>query len=104
MLFRQFAIKWYEVDYYRSVRASTFKNRRFYLDKHILPFLGDRYLHEITGDVINEFYAELKRKGYAPKTISSIHKFLSRLLKSSVKKGYIEVHPMEELELSPRSH
>jgi integrase len=98
--FKVFATKWFEVDYYQQVRANTFKTRRFYLEKHVIPFFKDKPLSLITDDDIKEFYAKLKREGYAEKTISTIHKFISTLFKSAFKNG--GSNPMLALDKKPK--
>jgi integrase len=98
VLFHEFAENWFEVDYFQSVRPGTFVNRRYYLEQHILPFFGDKYIQDITGEDVKAFYANEKRAGYAEKSINSYHKFLSRLLKAAVKKGYLKAHPMSDFE------
>jgi len=98
--FEDYARQWFEVDYYQRVRASTFKSRRFYLEKHIIPFFGEKQLSLITSDDIKEFYGKKKREKYASKTISTIHKFLSTLFYSAVEDGYLVEHPMNKMEKS----
>lgn len=85
--FQEFARNWFEVDYYQQVRPNTFKTRRFYLEKHIIPFFNNKPLSLISKDDIKKFYSQLKREGYAQKTINTIHKFLSTLFQSAFEKG-----------------
>ncbi|RBP05318.1 integrase-like protein [Rossellomorea aquimaris] len=54
------------------------------MEKHICPFFGDKYLSDVMTQDIKEFYAKLKRGGYAQKTISSIHKFLSSFFQATI--------------------
>jgi integrase len=98
--FKVYATNWFEVDYYQQVRANTFKTRRFYLEKHVIPFFNDKPLSSITADDIKGFYAQLKRDGYAEKTISTIHKFISTLFKSAFKNG--QSNPMLAIEKKPK--
>jgi integrase len=100
--FQAYAIQWFEGKFYTRVRSNTFKNRRYYLEKHILPFFGDKNLSSITPSDIDNFYAHLKRNGYADKTISTIHKFLNSLFRSAAINGDLTESPMEKLEKKPK--
>ena len=100
--FQEYANNWFEVEYFQKVRPTTFKSGRYYLEKHILPFLGNKSLSSVTTQDIKELYAKIKREGYAPKTISSIHKFLSNLFQSAVENGDLEENPVKAMKNKPK--
>ncbi|MET3697141.1 site-specific recombinase XerD [Bacillus oleivorans] len=100
--FHVYAKNWFEVEYFQKVRPNTFKSRRFYLEKQIIPFFGDKAFSLITVKDIKEFYAQLKRNGYEQKTISSIHKFLSSLFNSAVENGDLGESPMNAMKKKPK--
>ncbi len=100
--FKEYAKKWFEGEYFQNVRVNTFKIRRFYLEKHLVPFFGDKPLSSVTADDVKEFYKKLKVDGYATKTISSLHKFLSTLLQSAVDNGDLEINPMSGIKKKPK--
>ena len=104
VLFREYAENWFEVEYYQKVRATTFKTGRYFLEKHVLPYFGDKILSATTKEEIKDFYAQKKREGYAEKTISSIHKFLSTLFQSAVENGDLKEHPMDAMKKSKPKH
>jgi integrase len=100
--FSDFATNWFEVEYYIKVRANTFKTRRFYLEKHLIPFFKDTPIASISTDDVRNFYAYLKRKEYEPKTISTIHKFLSTLFQAAVERRYLEMSPLKDMKDKPK--
>lgn len=80
------------------VRASTFKSRRFYLENQVIPFFQDRPLSSISAKDIKQFYAYLKKQGYQPKTISTIHKFITTLFQSALENKDLSESPMDGLQ------
>ncbi|MBH9965599.1 tyrosine-type recombinase/integrase [[Bacillus] enclensis] len=102
ILFFEYATKWLEVEYFQKVRPTTFKAGRYFMEKHICPFFGGKYLSDITTQDIKEFYAKLKRDGYAQKTISSIHKFLSSFFQATIENGVLTEHPIKAIKNKPK--
>jgi integrase len=102
MPFSDFATSWFEGEYYLKVRASTFKTRRFYLEKQLIPYFKDTPIAAILTQDVRDFYVHLKKKGYEPKTISTIHKFLSTLFQSAVEKGCIVKSPLKDMKDKPK--
>lgn len=100
--FDQYAENWMNVDYYSRVRPTTFKNGGYYLYSHLIPFFGQKSLHDITGDDIRQLYAGKKREGFSEKTISGMHKFLSALFHAAVEKEVLEGHPMSKIKKKPK--
>lgn len=100
--FSVYATNWFEVEYFQKVRASTFKTRRYYLEKHLIPFFADTPLSSISTKEIKEFYAKLKKDGYKQKTISTIHKFLSTLFQSAVENRDLVESPLKEMKSKPK--
>jgi len=67
-----------------TVAERTEENYRRDLRKHVLPRWGEYPLGGICAGEINARAAELLAAGYAPATVSSLVKLLSRLLTDSV--------------------
>ncbi len=104
--FNEYAKDWFYNEYVLVVTNQTFKVRQVLLEKHIVPYFGDKYIHEITGKEMNEYFAQKRREGYSLSTISSIQNFLFTLFRSAVKKGYLDKHPMrfiKKINVSNRS-
>jgi integrase len=95
--FNQFAKEWFYGEHSHVVTAQTFKVRQVLLDKHIAPYFGDMYLHEITKMEIIGLYNQKKREGYSEGTIMGIQNFLATLFRSAVNTGYIDGNPMSTM-------
>lgn len=76
------------------IKHQTFKARQALLNKHVVPYFGDKYLHEITEQEIAELFAQKDHEGYSKSTIGSVHSLLSTLFRSAVKKGYLDKNPV----------
>ncbi|MBY0124411.1 site-specific integrase [Bacillus sp. S/N-304-OC-R1] len=94
ILFNEYVEDWFYGEYAHVIKYQTFKVRQALLNKHIVPHLGDKYLHEITGQKIVELLAQKDREGYSKSTVGSVHNFLSTLFRSAVKKGYLDKNPI----------
>lgn len=66
-------------------KHSTQKNHRHVLDKHLIPWFGDRAMHEITRQEVQGYVAHLVRQDYAPRSIDHIHDVLSAVLRTAVR-------------------
>lgn len=94
VLFDEYVDEWFYGEHAQVVKHQTFKVRQALLNKHIVPYFGDKYLHEITEQEIAELFAQKDHEGYSKSTIGSVHNFLSTLFRSAVKKGYLEKNPV----------
>lgn len=94
VLFNEYVEEWFYGEHAYVIKHQTFKVRQVLLNKHIVPYFGDKYLHEITEQEIAELIAQKDCEGYSKSTIGSIHTFLSTLFRSAVKKGYLDKNPV----------
>ncbi|MBU9723643.1 MULTISPECIES: tyrosine-type recombinase/integrase [Bacillaceae] len=94
VLFNEYVEDWFYGEHAHVIKLTTFKVRQALLNKHIVPFFGDKYLHEINEQEIAELIAQKDREGYSKSTIGSVHNFLSTLFRSAVKKGYLDKNPV----------
>ncbi|OIJ16205.1 hypothetical protein BKP35_04295 [Anaerobacillus arseniciselenatis] len=94
VLFNEYVEDWFYGEHAHVIKQTTFKVRQALLNKHIVPYFGDKYLHEITEQEIAELIAQKDREGYSKSTIGSVHTFLSTLFRSAVKKGYLDKNPV----------
>lgn len=78
---------------------TTEKETRGYLDRSLLPGLGERPLAKLTPVQIDAFYPRLREAGgakgqpLAPTTVRRIHGILRRALAQGVKWGWIGLNP-----------
>jgi integrase len=99
ILFNEFVKDWFYWEQAHVIKHQTYKVRQALLNKHIVPYFGDKYLHEITEQEIAEFFAQKDHEGYSESTIRSIHSFLSTLFRTAVKKGYLDKNPVRFMNL-----
>jgi len=60
------------------------RDYRYAIDKHLLPFFGNRRLNEITTTLVKSFETKLKRRGYALATVNDYLNVLLMLLHRAV--------------------
>lgn len=83
----------------KDFSPTTVKETRGYIDRSLLPGLGDRPLAKLTPAEIDAFYGRLREAGgvdgkpLAPATVRRIHGILRRALAQGVKWGWIGVNP-----------
>src|SRR5262249_556076 len=80
-------------------KASTQKNHRHILQKHLVPRFGEIALCELTRQRIQAFITELMQADYAPKSIDHIHDVLSAVLRTAVKWGHVPENPAQGVDL-----
>ena len=78
----------YIADYFDDIAAMvsavTARDYRYAIDKHLLPFFGNRRLNEITTTVVKSFQTKLHRSGYALATVNGYLNVLLMLLHRAV--------------------
>ena len=79
-----------------TVAERTEENYRRDLRYHILPRWGESCLSEITTMEINLWVAEKIAAGYAPATVSSLVKLLSRLFTDAVDANLLAANPVRQ--------
>ena len=76
-----------------NVSERTEENYRRELRNHVLPHWGDRQLASITGTEVHAWEGQLHAASYAPTTVTSYVKLLSRLLGDAVDARLIAENP-----------
>ncbi len=97
--FNDYIEDWFYREYSHMIKQQTFKMRQTLLNRHIAPYFGDKYLHEITELQIEELLVQKDREGYSKGTIRSVYNFLSTLFRSAVKKGYLDRNPVRDMNM-----
>ncbi len=96
--FRTVANEWRE-HVLPMYKHSTQKNHRHILDKHLLPWFGDKAIADVTRQEVQMFVSRLAQQGYAPRTIDHLHDVLSAVLRTAVKWGHLSENPTRDVEL-----
>ena len=76
----------------RSLSKNTLKGYKSLLKYNLLPYFGEKYLDEITYEMIVDFMQRMKER-YRPKTASNAVTLLGSILKSAFQEGYIKTNP-----------
>jgi hypothetical protein len=95
MSFREFAEKHWLPTYPRAAgnRATTLREKETHLRVHLVPRLGTVPLHEVRGQVVDRFFAELTAAGLREKSRKNIRATLNKMLVTAVEWGMLEVLP-----------
>lgn len=75
------------------VRTSTYVSYYNVITVHLVPGLGHFYLHKLTPQDIQAFYARKLREGYKPSYINLMHRVLQCALGNAVKWGLLARNP-----------
>lgn len=76
----------------RDLTYSTYKGYRYQLKYNILPYFGEKYIDEITYEMLIDFMTIMKSK-YKPKTASNGVTLVGSIMKYAFFEGYIKYNP-----------
>lgn len=81
-----YLIQWLETTHKPPmVKHSTYTQYRSAINNHLVPSLGQVFLHKLTVQHVQAFYAQKAQEGLKPSTISVIHRILHEALENAVK-------------------
>jgi integrase len=83
----------------RHVEVSTRAGYRSYLDKHFLPFFGDRPMAEILPSFVQDWVTSAVASGLSPTSVRKYHVMLHSVFKRAVRDRVILTNPCESTEL-----
>lgn len=97
---------WFELYSKPNLRETTQEQYTNFLEKHLIPNIGDIPLEELTSLQLQRLYQNLRtsgrvvqnnaeRSGLSPKTVRSIHMVLHSALEQAVKEGLIKKNPTD---------
>ncbi len=78
-----------------TTRAAYVSN----LDKHFLPFFGDRPLAKITSSMVQDWVTTATKAGLTPRSFRKYHTMLHSIFKRAVRDRLIVTNPCEHTEL-----
>jgi len=76
-----------------ALKKSSMRIYSYQLDKHILPTLGELPVRELGVAQIEACLSRLKQQGHASSTLRSVRATFATVLRSAVKRGYVERNP-----------
>jgi integrase len=101
LTFAEFAERWFR-DYLpaRNLKATTVRNYRSSLERHLLRYFGDYALEtlEAEPELVDRFIAAKMREGLAPKTVSNLVIDLGVILKQAVRWRLMRSNPVSDAE------
>jgi integrase len=77
--------QWLENVYKPTVRRSSYEQHRYMSEGHIIPSLGAIYLHQLTPQHLQAFYARKLQEGLKPRSIAVLHAIIHSALENAVK-------------------
>lgn len=90
-------LKDFLIDWLVTVRSSralgTLRLYQYDVDKKIIPFLGHKYLTELSSENVQRTYDSMLANGYSESAVISIHKTLRVSLNHAMKLGLIARNP-----------
>lgn len=85
--------EWFKI-YTVDLQETTRQLYKIYMDKHIIPHLGDLKIKKIMPMQLQEFY-NLKAQTLSGKSVAKLHNFLNRVLKDAYKNRLIKYNPCD---------
>jgi len=97
--FSEYLEDWYETKI--DVSAATLNGYKYLMEHYAVPAFGSLKLHEITPQVLQSFYNDLKEaKRLSPRTIRYTHAVLHQAFEWAVEPGkFLAMNPTERLKL-----
>jgi len=83
----------------RHVEVSTMAGYHSYLDKHFLPFFGERAMAEILPSTVQDWVTSAVASGLSPTSVRKYHVMLHSVFKRAVRDRVILTNPGEGTEL-----
>jgi integrase len=80
---------WLEEVHKPSIRFTTYRGYRIFLNKHILPALGHVQLQKLTPQHVQALYASKLKEGLSAKTVRNMHGLLHKALDNAVRWGIV---------------
>lgn len=93
----EFAEKWWEEYVKARLAKATVHGYALAWNLHVLPYLGQRQLREITPRVIEEWRYQLERKGVGAPTVRKSMTVLQSCLQRAVVWGELQANPAREV-------
>ena len=84
----------------RHVEVSTMAGYRSYLDKHFLPFLGDRPMAEILPSIVQDWVTAAVGSGLSPTSVTKYHVMLHSVFKRAVRDRVVLTNPVSYTHLT----
>ncbi len=95
--------EWMENDVIGNTKVSTYQTYHYQMNSHILPFLGNYYLSQLTPAILKKFILELREKGLANSTVRAIFRLLSAAMRAALEEGLLKKNPCRKIKIHVES-
>ncbi len=92
----QYMREWYKI-YTVNLQETTKQLYKMYMDKHIIPSIGNLKIKKIKPMQIQELYNR-KLETLSGKTVRKLHSFLNRVFKDAVKNRFMKYNPCDGID------
>ena len=93
------ANEWFSAEIEDRVKPNTVNWYRVNKDNHIITYLGNTKIQDVTVEYVQELYDIKLESGLKETTVSYIHRTLRRIFKYAVKKKYVTENVLESPDL-----
>lgn len=80
------------------IKPNTYRNYDVAIRNWIDPYIGNHKLSSLTVNSIENLYSILKQAGFKAGTTNVVHRVLSKAFKDAVRKQYLVINPMTNVE------
>ena len=91
--FRDYALEWLNTHVETACKYSTYKSYQTCLNKHLIPFFGDRALVDIHRRDVKRFIYDKLAEGLASSTVNNARLCLSGIFTAAIEDEIISVNP-----------
>lgn len=88
---------WVEQHGKANLRPSTFSGYKSHIKNHIVPFIGNVQLRNLTPKMLDIMFAQLFEKGFSVSTVRYAHRIIGVALEHARKYRYIEHNPARDI-------
>ena len=96
--FRDYALGVYMATKEQTLSENGRSSYQTYLDKHILPILGDYLITEITPAMLNKMLLDFQKKGYKHSSTIKLYNLLNGILDMAFMDYSIQINPMQRVQ------
>lgn len=94
---REYLEDWVEKHGTANLRPSTFAGYKSHIKNHILPYIGDVQLRNLTPMMLDDMFQQLFAKGLSQSTVRYAHRIIGVAMEHARKYHYIEGNPARDI-------
>ena len=89
MPLRDYLAHWLDAVAAEKVSAKTLVNYRLFVNRHIVPVIGDKRIGTLSSDDVRALIAAKRKEGFAPRTVRQMHATLRVALQHAVRERLV---------------